>query len=255
MRGKQAMLRKYTLVVAGCLACLGSGCPEKKEIVKPDKAVKVVRVSQPEEYYNLGVDALKAKDNTRALAAFRNAVSKMKEDPAKLVNAHYNIGVILMGKNDLNGAKLAFEDTLKLKADHRDALVNLGVIYSEKNDYAAAIKHYRGALKKVARDPFLMNNLIMVYRLNKQYREAEKTGHRLLARAPNNVEAYKNMTLVYYDQKKYEMAELLCINAGKMLEKARKKDPAVGEDAGIYSNLGMIYMQMGKTRDALTQFC
>ena len=79
MRGK--MLRKYTLVAAGCIACLGTGCPEKKKIVKPDKVAKVVRVSQPEEFYNLGIDALKAKDNTRALAAFRDAVSKMKENP------------------------------------------------------------------------------------------------------------------------------------------------------------------------------
>jgi len=235
-------------------AFLIAGCPEKKEVVKPDKMRPVIKVSQPEEFYNQGVDALAANDSERALASFREAISRIKEDPAKLVDAHYNIGAILLKKGDLNGARSAFSKALELKPDHRDALVNLGVVLKRTKDYAGAIKHYREALKKVPRDPLIMNNLIVAYRLNKQYAEAEKTGHHLLARAPSNVEAYKNMTLIYYDQGKYEMAELLCINAGKMLEKQREKDKSVKDDPGIFTNLGMIYMKMGKVREALTQF-
>ena len=242
------------LAVLAAAAFLTTGCPETKEVVKPDKMLTVIKVSQPEEFYNQGVDALAANQPDRALASFREAVSRIKEDPQKLVDAHYNIGAMLLKKGDLAGARKAFTDALKLKPDHRDALVNLGVVLKRGQDYAGAIKHYREALKKVPRDPLIMNNLIVAYRLNKQYAEAEKTGHRLLARAPSNVEAYKNMTLIYYDQGKYEMAELLCINAGKMLEKQREKDKTVKDDPGIYNNLGMIYMKMGKVRDALAQF-
>jgi len=248
----RSTLRIQILVVLA--AFLIAGCPEKKEVVKPDKMRAVVKVSQPEEFYNQGVDALAANDLERALTSFREAVSRIKEDPEKLVDAHYNIGAVLLKKGDLNGARKAFDEALKLKPDHRDALVNLGVVLKRGNDYAGAIKHYRQALKKVPRDPLIMNNLIVSYRLNKQYAEAEKTGHRLLARAPSNVEAYKNMTLIYYDQGKYEMAELLCINAGKMLEKQREKDKTIKDDPGIYNNLGMIYMKMGKVREALDQF-
>jgi tetratricopeptide (TPR) repeat protein len=239
------------LVVAAFLIV---GCPGEKEVVKPDKLRTVAKVSQPEEFYNQGVDALAANDSASALASFREAVSRIKEDPEKLVDAHYNIGAILLEKGDLGGAQKAFDEALKLKPDHRDALVNLGVVLKRGKDYAGAIAHYRAALKKAPRDPLIMNNLIVAYRLNKQYAEAEKTGHRLLARAPRNVEAYKNMTLIYYDQGKYEMAELLCINAGKMLEKQREKDKTVKDDSGIYNNLGMIYMKMGKVREALAQF-
>jgi tetratricopeptide (TPR) repeat protein len=251
MRPRRNIRVNVVLVV---VACLATGCPEKKEVVKPDKVRTVVRVSQPEELYNQGLDALAANDSERALASFREAVSRIQDDPQKLVDARYNIGAILLKTGDLGGARKAFDATLKLKPDHRDALVNLGVVLKRGNDYAGAIAHYRAALKKVPRDPLIMNNLIVAYRLNRQYAEAEKTGHRLLARAPSNVEAYKNMTLIYYDQGKYEMAELLCINAGKMLEKQREKDKTVKEDPGIYNNLGMIYMKMGKVRDALAQF-
>jgi tetratricopeptide (TPR) repeat protein len=242
------------LVFLTIAAFMVAGCPEKKEVVKPDKMRTVIKVSQPEEFYNQGVDALKANDSDRALASFQEAISRIKEDPQKLVDAHYNIGAILLQKGDLGGARKAFDEALKLQPDHRDALVNLGVVLKRRNDFAGAIAHYREALKKVPRDPLIMNNLIVAYRLNKQYAQAEKTGHRLLARAPNNVEAYKNMTLIYYDQGKYEMAELLCINAGKMLEKQREKDKTVKDDPGIYNNLGMIYMKMGKVREALAQF-
>ena len=252
MRGINTMLRKSTLLTVGCLLVLGSGCPQK-EVVKTQEIVKVVRVIQPEEIYNQALDAVKHNQPEQALALFQKALSKASDSP-KLVDAHYNVGVILLQKGDFAGAEREFRQTLIKKPDHRDAILNLGVVLKQKKDYPAAIKHYKAALKKIPRDPLIMNNLIMIYRLNKQYKEAEKTGHSLLARTPNNVEAYKNMTLVYYDQKKYEMAELLCINAGKMLEKQRKKDPSVKEDAGIYSNLGMIFMQMGKPRKALVQF-
>lgn len=243
-----------TLAALACLAVAVTGCPEKKKIVKKKPTRKIVRVIQPEELYNQAVDALRAGDQDKALDLFGKALAKLEGDPAKLMDAHYNTGVILMQKGDLAGARKAFEKTLALKDDHRDALVNLGAILKRQKKYDAAIKHYREALAKVPRDPIIMNNLIVAYRLNKQYKQAEKTGHKLLARAPNNVEAYKNMTLIYFDQGKYEMAELLCINAGKMLEKQRKKNPDVPDDAGIYNNLGMIYLKMKQPRKALTQF-
>mgnify|MGYP006281197431 FL=1 len=235
-------------------ALILSGCPEKK-VVKPTKK-KVVRIIFPEELYNRGIDALEQGKPERALELLQKAVAKNEKrpDPAPMIDAHYNLGLLQLRQGNLEAAELAFKTTLQKAPEHRDALLNLGVVYKRQQKYDQAIEHYRKALKQVPRDPEIMNNLIVVYRLAKKYAQAEKTGHRLLARAPNNVEAYKNMTLVYYDQGKYEMAELLCINAGKMLEKRRQKNPALPKDAGIFNNLGMIYVGMERYRDALDQF-
>jgi tetratricopeptide (TPR) repeat protein len=246
--------RKISILTAGAaILFVVNGCAEKKIVVKKEKP-KVVKVAKAEEYYNQAVEALAENNTDRALARFGEAIKRSKRSTADLVDAHYNIGVIMLQRGEYDKASEEFNMVLEKQPNHRDALLNLGVILKEKKKYMAAIKHYRQALKKIPRDPLIMNNLIVVYRLAKKYKDAEKTGYRLLARASNNVEAYKNMTLVYYDQKKYEMAELLCINAGKMLEKKRKEDSTVKEDAGIYNNLGMIYMQMGNSRKALSQF-
>ncbi|MBN2493409.1 MAG: tetratricopeptide repeat protein, partial [Deltaproteobacteria bacterium] len=245
--------RAGLLIVAAAL--LVTGCPEKKVIVKKTPTIKkVIKIRPAESFYNEGMTALEAKQEDRALALFDEAIQKYKGDDAKLVDAHYNSGVVLMKRGDLEGARKSFSKAIELDPKHRDALLNLGVVLKRQKKYKQAIEHYRKALELVPRDPLIMNNLIVAYRLDKQYKQAEKTGHKLLARAPTNVEAYKNMTLIYYDQKKYKMAELLCINAGKMLEKLRKKDPSIPEDPGIYNNLGMIYIGLKRFRDAQTQF-
>jgi tetratricopeptide (TPR) repeat protein len=231
------------------------GCPEKKVVVRPVEPVKkVVRVKPAEQTFNEGLEALAAKDVERGLQLVREAMAKKPEHLQMQVSGHYNIGAVLLGQGDLAGAEAAFREVLTREQAHQAALLGLGVVFKRQQKYKEAIEHYKAALERVPRDPEIMNNLIVVYRLDKQYAEAEKTGHRLLARAPTNVEAYKNLTLIYYDQGKYEMAELLCINAGKMLEKMRAKDPGVPEDAGIYNNLGMIYVGMKRYREALAQF-
>jgi len=245
-------MRKITWSVIG-LCWMWVGCAEKKEVVKVAPQV-TTRAVQPEEIYNQAVAALQAGKLEEATAKLQQAIGKWNKEPRRLADAYYNLGVIAMKRRDWDTARRHLAKVVELQPTHRDALLNLGVVLKEKHDYQAAIKHYQQALKKVPRDALVMNNLIMLYRLSKQYKQAEKTGHLLLARAPNNVEAYKNMTLIYYDQGKYKMAELLCINAGKMLEKKRQQDPKVKDDPGIYANLGMIYLKLGKTKKALAQF-
>jgi tetratricopeptide (TPR) repeat protein len=254
-RGTQAMRSALILVTAVGLALVLAGCPEKKVVVKPQEPVKkVVRVKPAEETFNEGLDALAAKDVERGLSLMREAMAKKPDNVRMQVVGNYNLGAVAMAKGDLPAAEAAFQAVLKADELHKAALLDLGVLLKRQKKYKEAIQHYTAALAKLPRDPEIMNNLIVVYRLDKQYAEAEKTGHKLLARSPTNVEAYKNLTLIYYDQGKYEMAELLCINAGKMLEKLRAKDPSVPEDAGIFNNLGMIYVGMKRYRDALAQF-
>jgi tetratricopeptide (TPR) repeat protein len=241
-------------VLALSLMGIWFGCAEEKAQIKPQTvAPSIVRDKSPEETYNEAMERMTAQDPEKAMALLKQTLAKAK-DPAKFIEAHYNLGVLLLRKGDLEGAKKEFEQVVTQNPKHRDALVDLGVVLKSQHKYPEAIEVFRKGLKEVPRDPLLMNNLIVAYRLNKQYKEAENTSHRLLARAPTNVEAYKNMTLVYYDQGKWEMAELSCINAGKMLEQQRKKDPSLKDDPGIYNNLGMIYVRTGKYREALAEF-
>ena len=90
-------------LVVLCITVVFSGCPEKREIVKPTPKVTVVKVEQPEEFYNLGVDALKANDLDKAAASFRQAIAKYHNAPDKQARAQYNLGVVLLHQGDHQG--------------------------------------------------------------------------------------------------------------------------------------------------------
>jgi tetratricopeptide (TPR) repeat protein len=142
----------------------------------------------------------------------------------------------------------------RLATTQRDALLDLGELSTKETNYITAIESYKNALRALPNDQRIMNNLIVCYRLNQQYQEAEAIGYQLLAHVPDSIEAYKNMALVYFDQGNYEMAELFTTHAQKQLQQKRQNDPSIPEDAGIYNNLGLVYLKSGRPRDALQQF-
>ena len=142
----------------------------------------------------------------------------------------------------------------KLSPTQRDALLDLGKLFTKETNYITAIESYKNALRDLQNDQRIMNNLIICYRLNRQYQEAEAIGYQLLAHTPDNIEAYNNMAIVFFDQGNYEMAVLFAIHAKKQLEQQRHSSPYSPEDAGIYNNLGLVYLKSGRPDEALPYF-
>jgi Tfp pilus assembly protein PilF len=60
---------------------------------------------------------------------------------------HYNLGVVLARKGDLNKAIEEYRAALKIKPDYVDAYYNLGNAFIRKGDAGAAIHNYRMALQ------------------------------------------------------------------------------------------------------------
>jgi tetratricopeptide (TPR) repeat protein len=61
--------------------------------------------------------------------------------------AHYNLGVALYDKDDLDGAIREYREALRIQPDYADAHVNLGVALYDKGDLDGAIREYREALR------------------------------------------------------------------------------------------------------------
>ena len=61
--------------------------------------------------------------------------------------AHFNVGVALGGKGDLDGEITEYREALRLNPNDADAHVNLGVALSNKGDQDGAIAEYREALR------------------------------------------------------------------------------------------------------------
>ena len=71
------MQKLTTTLLIACFAFI-TGCPQKKKVVKTTPKVQVVKVTQPEEFYNLGIDALAQNDLDKAASNFRQALAKIE---------------------------------------------------------------------------------------------------------------------------------------------------------------------------------
>jgi protein O-GlcNAc transferase len=60
--------------------------------------------------------------------------------------AHFNRGVELQQKGDLDGARQAYEQALKIMPNRVDARSNLGLVYLNLGQHEQAIEHFRRAL-------------------------------------------------------------------------------------------------------------
>ena len=72
-------------------------------------------------------------------------------------------GVALQQKGDLEGAREAYEASLRTVPNRVDALSNLGVIFARLGQYGEAIKRYSQALAVDARQPDIRLNLALAY--------------------------------------------------------------------------------------------
>ena len=66
----------------------------------------------------------------------------MKPD---LAEAHYNLGVVLGHKGNLDGASSEYREAIRLKPDYAEAHYNLGVVLGHKGDRQGALEQYRRA--------------------------------------------------------------------------------------------------------------
>ncbi len=67
-----------------------------------------------------------------------------KADDAK---AHFDRGMALGDKGDLNGAITEFREAIRLKPDYAEAHYNLGVAFAHKGDLDGAIAELREAIR------------------------------------------------------------------------------------------------------------
>jgi tetratricopeptide (TPR) repeat protein len=85
---------------------------------------------------------------------------------------HFARGVELQQKDDLAGAREAYENALKLIPRRIDALSNLGVVYARLGQYESAITNYKTALAIAPEEHDIRFNLGVAYFQIKQYEAA-----------------------------------------------------------------------------------
>ncbi len=139
----------------------------------------------------LGVLNFQEGNIDRAIILLDKAVKKRKT-----AEALTNLGSVLTAKGDLNRAKNAFIEAIKINPKLPVSHFNLGNSYRQLEDYDNAIAAYQSALKLKSDYYDALHNISIVYRLSGNLKEAKKTALKAIAINPNNAEIQFNLASV-----------------------------------------------------------
>ncbi len=82
------------------------------------------------------------------------------------------IGIAFHQMHNFNGAKKAYEKSVKLNPRYPEAINNLGTIHYARQSYRNAIKYYRRALKVNPQSASIYSNLGTAYFARKKFKDA-----------------------------------------------------------------------------------
>ena len=138
-----------------------------EEIGKSDAEITALANSNPNQLNleELLYGATLTNDVDQQLKIYRAAASQFPND----WRTHNNVGYALCEKDDLNGAKVAFEKANSLKANQPEVMNNLGVVELKQGNIAKA-EEYFGSAAGVGSE--LDNNLGVVAIYKGMYDEA-----------------------------------------------------------------------------------
>ncbi|HUO58672.1 MAG TPA: tetratricopeptide repeat protein [bacterium] len=185
---------------------------------------------------NLGVNALKAGDNTAALNYLDKAYQM---DPSKGEIA-YDLGLLSYEQNDLNRATAFFQEASQKSPDDPKVWNNLGCALFKQGNYAKAYESFKGAVGHGASFYHAYYNRAVASILSGHYEEALEDTQKAVQLAPGNSDALNLLGLACLFNQNY-------LRASVALAQAVKKD---GNNPGYLNNLGRAQLGLGHYRDA-----
>ena len=113
--------------------------------------------------------------------------------------AHFSRAVELQQKGDLQGAREAYEASLKLIPRRSDALSNLGIIHAKLGQYEKAISSYKTALEIDPAENITRLNLGIAYYQTEHFIEAQTEFQQVVKAQPENFQArFLNGMCLFY---------------------------------------------------------
>lgn len=155
------------------------------------------------------------------------------EEPFLMGNAH-------AGLNQLEQAKAAYEEALKLDPKKSAAYTNLGVVYYQQGKFADAVTQLKQALDIDPQDAETYYMLGATYVQQSNLSEAEKAFQQALTLKPELGQAYIGLGNVYLMNKQYDQAVTT-------LQKATELQPDLPEG---WLALGQVYVAQGDAANA-----
>jgi protein O-mannosyl-transferase len=153
-------------------------------------------------HYNLGVVLAGRGQVEAAIAQYQQALA-IKPD---CVDAHYNLGTVLARRGEVEAAIAQYQKALEIKPDHAEAHYNLGVNLARRGQVEAAIAHYEQALAIKPDYANAHNNLGAILAGRGQVEAAIAQYEQALAIEPDHANAHNNLGLALAGRGEVEAA-------------------------------------------------
>ena len=193
-----------------------------------------------EEIFALAVQNQK-KNNLQVAEKFYRET--LKTNPNH-VDAHNNLGIILLRSGNLQKAISCFEKVIEINPNHASAHNNFGVVFRQLGENQKAISSYEKAIEIQPNHESAHNNLGEVFRQLGELQKAKSCHQKAIEINPNNAEWHNNLGVVINELGEHQKA-IGCY------EKAIEIQP---NHASAHNNLGNIFRKLKKFQKAVDYF-
>ena len=160
------------------------------------------------------------------------------------VDAHNNLGIILLRLGKSQIAKSCFEKSIEIDPNHANAHNNLGVVFRQLNEHRKAKSCYEKAIKINPNYASAHNNLGEVSRLLGELQKAKSCHQKAIEIDSNNAEWHNNLGIIINELEEPQKA-IDCY------EKAIEIDP---NNSNAHNNIGNIFRKLKKFQKAADYF-
>jgi tetratricopeptide (TPR) repeat protein len=191
-------------------------------------------------HYNLGVALSSKGDLDAAIKEYKAAIVI---NPA-YTDAHTNLGIACLSKDEVDAAIEAFAESHTIRPTYAEVHFNLGTALSRKGDLDAAIEEYKDALAIKPTYVEAHFNLGIAFSNKGDLGSAIKEFKEVLAINPSNAVAHFNLGIAFagkgdLDAAIREFKEALAINP---------------TNADVHNNLGIAFANKGNLEAAIMEF-
>jgi len=158
--------------------------------------------------------------------------------------AHYDLGLALFNRGEIDGAINQFRQALSIKPDDIMVRNNLGVAMSRKNDIQGAIHQYKEVINKDPYHYLAYFNLAQAYTELRDFKSASEWYQKGLNIAPNDVLARNSLGSLFLSSGDTD-------GAVAQFRESLRINP---HQADVFCNLGKAYIMKGSYKKAEESF-
>ena len=187
---------------------------------------------------NLGVILLQSGKLQKAKNCYEKAI---KINP-NFADAHNNLGAVFKQLGEFQKAINCYEKSIKINPNYANAYNNLGNTLKELREYKKAINCYKKAIEIQYNYASAHNNLGNVFRELGEQEKAKDCYQKVIQINPNHADAHNNLGTMLQELGEFQKA-ISCY------EKSIKINPNF---VSAHNNLGVIFNELGEYKKAIS---